>query len=57
MVFDSKTKTMTDVLYPNNSKVGYPLPNIRMLDALSTVCVAPNPQQNSFIVSGGFSSP
>ena len=51
MVFDTRTKTIRDVVYPNNSKVEYPLKPI--LDVLAAVCAVPIPQQNSFILSGG----
>ena len=53
MVFDSRTKTMRDVVYPNNSKVVYPLKP--MLDNIAAVCAVPIPQQNLFILSGGSS--
>ena len=53
MVVDSKTKTIRDVVYPNNSNILYPLKP--MLDVPTAVCAVPIPQQNSFILSGGSS--
>jgi len=46
MVIDTYTKTIKDVLYPNNSKVVYPLPS--MLDRPEAVCAVSIPQQNVF---------
>ncbi len=53
MVIDTNTKTIKDVLYPNNSKVVYPLPS--MLDRPEAVCAVSIPQQNLFILTGGIS--